>query len=134
MKINIFCKVIIIILILFFAMNYIYVVFAENYQDPNQFNGYEDWKKVDIDGKDAESRSINILGVLLKILRIITLGWAIIMLLAIAMKYMYAGPQLRAQLKTDVPTYVIGAVLLFGASGIMTLLQYFVEDNTKVEP
>ena len=51
------------------------------------------------------------------------------MCLAIAVKFMIAKPEIKATLKLDLPTYIIGAVLLFGASGIMTLLKYFVDDT-----
>ncbi|MBR2290043.1 MAG: hypothetical protein IJ867_05510 [Clostridia bacterium] len=69
------------------------------------------------------------LGVILNIVRIVALGWGIVMLIAIAMKYMSGSAQVKAQLKTDIPTYVVGAVLLFGGAGIITLIQFFMNDN-----
>jgi hypothetical protein len=35
---------------------------------------------------------------------------------------------MKAALKEDMRTYIIGALLLFGASGLLTLVQYFVDD------
>lgn len=69
--------------------------------------------------------------VILTILRGVAVGWAILMAISIAIKYMSGSSQVKSQIKVDMPTYVIGAVLLFGAAGIMTLIQYFVEDNIK---
>ena len=53
------------------------------------------------------------------------------MAVSIAIKYMSGSPQIKSQLKTDMPTYVIGAILLFGATGIMSILSRFVKDITK---
>ena len=60
--------------------------------------------------------------------RVVALSWAVLMLISIAIKYMTANAQIKAQLKTDIPTYIIGAVILFGASGILTLIKYFIDD------
>ena len=65
--------------------------------------------------------------------RDIALGWAIIMAAAIGIKYMTGSPQIKSQLKTDMPTYVVGALLLFGAAGLMRLLQVFTEDVIVVK-
>ena len=66
--------------------------------------------------------------IILNLVRIIAFGWAIIMLIAVAIKYMSGSPQIKAQLKTDIPTYLIGAAILFGATGILTIIEWFVED------
>ena len=50
------------------------------------------------------------------------------MLIAVAIKYMSGSAHVKAQLKTDIPTYLIGAAILFGASGIITIIQWFVAD------
>ncbi len=99
------------------------------YIQKNQFDaGYQQFEKAKVGNKTVGKLITRSLGAILNILRIITLGWAIVMAVAIAVKYMTGSAQIRSQLKTDMPTYVIGAVLLFGSSGIMTLLKYFVED------
>lgn len=73
----------------------------------------------------------NAFGVILTIVRTIAVGWALMMLVSISTKYMSASPEVKAQLKVDVPTHLIGAAILFGASGILTIIQYFVEDTFK---
>ena len=57
------------------------------------------------------------LKIILDIVRTITLGWAIIMAVSIAVKYMTGSPQIKSQ--------------LFGATGIMTIISHFVNDITK---
>ena len=71
---------------------------------------------------------LKVFSIFLALIRIIALGWAIIMLISVAIKYMSGSPQIKAQLKTDVPTYMIGAAILFGASGILTILKWLVDD------
>jgi hypothetical protein len=41
---------------------------------------------------------------------------------------MISTPQIKGQLKSDMPTYIFGAVLLFGAAGLMHLIELFVND------
>lgn len=99
------------------------------YIEKEQFDAdFRNWENAKIANRTVGGMITTSLGMVLNILRIITLGWAIIMAVAIAVKYMTGSSQAKSQLKSDMPTYVIGAVLLFGASGIMTILKYFVED------
>ena len=143
MKINFRFKFIIIMIltILAFAEFMPMVSFAMNSGDMSvtQFDGssYNLIDKhigtskngVNITGKYIIVRG---LGVILRAVRIIALSWAIICAFFIAIKYMSGSPQIKSMLKTDMPTYIIGAVLLFGSYGLLTLIQYFVEDNFKV--
>lgn len=127
MNIKAIFKILIVFLILMMMVNV--VTYATNLSDPNQFDDYGSTKIPGAkNGATVESLIVKILGVLLTLLRIIALGWAIMMSCAIAVKYMMAKPSTKSALKLDMPTYVIGAVLLFGASGLMKLMQYFVED------
>ena len=101
--------------------------FDDQYITQEQFDGYENLSKTKIGGRKIGGIIRRALGIILTMVRTITLGWAIIMAIAIAMKYMTGSAEIKSQLKTDMPTYVIGAILLFGASGIITLLQFFVD-------
>lgn len=56
------------------------------------------------------------------IVRIIGVTIAIVMLLVIAMKYMLSSAGDRADIKKHAVAYVIGAFILFGAVGILGLL------------
>lgn len=59
---------------------------------------------------------------IISIARIICVTIAIVMLLVIAMKYMISAPGDRADIKKHAVNYVIGAFVLFGVSGILTIL------------
>jgi len=59
----------------------------------------------------------------LGVVRIVGLVIAIVMLAVIGSKYMMAAPSDRADLKKYIPRYVIGAMVLFSASAIVTIVR-----------
>lgn len=72
----------------------------------------------------AESMN-NISGAILTIVQIIGLGLAVIMLIVIAIKYMVSAPSDRADIKKSATIYVVGAIVLFSASGILGIIRKF---------
>ena len=104
------------------------------YMDPNQFEGYEGATQVNVtEDMTTGDLIFKIGGYVLNIVRIIALSWGILMLISIAIKYMTGSAQIKAQLKTDIPTYLIGAVILFGSAGLLTLIKFFMEDTVGAE-
>lgn len=55
--------------------------------------------------------------------RIITFAIAMVILLVIAMRYMISAPNDRADIKKHAVPYVIGVLILFGTSGVLTIIQ-----------
>lgn len=72
-----------------------------------------------------DSAATDIVGAIISVTRIIAVGVAIIMLAAVAMKYMSSAPGDRAEIKKHAVIYVVGAFVLFGASGILSIIQNF---------
>jgi len=66
-------------------------------------------------------------GVLLGIAQVIGVAVAIIMLIVLAIKYISAAPNDKAEIKKHLVVYVVGAVVLFGASGILGILRQLAE-------
>lgn len=62
---------------------------------------------------------------IITIARVISMGVAITMLIVLAMKYMMAAPGEKASIKKSAVTYVVGAVVMFAAYGILTIIQEF---------
>ena len=56
------------------------------------------------------------------IVRIVGIGISVIILMVIACKYMLAAPGDRADIKKHAVPFVIGAVVLFGASNLLQIL------------
>lgn len=132
MKINALIKVLIsIIILLMISISCYNVVYAldTKYSNPNRFeNTSSSQDNIQIGSFSTKAFITKLLGYILNILRIIALGWALIMGISIAVKYMSGSAQIKSQIKTDAPTYVIGALLLFGATGLISLISGFVHD------
>jgi len=65
---------------------------------------------------------------ILGVVQVVGMGIAVIMLVIIGVKYITASVEEKAQLKETLMPYVIGAILLFGGSGILTIVVNFVRE------
>ena len=72
-----------------------------------------------------------VMGKALYIIQVVGMGVAVIMLVVLAIKYIAAAPSDKAEIKKHAVVYVVGAVILFGASGIVSLIRKFAVDNVK---
>lgn len=58
------------------------------------------------------------------------MGVAIIMLIVMAIKYISAAPSEKAEIKKGVTIYIVGAIVLFAASGILGIIKGFASNVT----
>ncbi len=80
--------------------------------------------------KSGASKALNnIVGGLLTMVQVVGSGVAVIMLIVLAIKYISAAPSDKAEIKKHAVVYVIGAVVLFAASGIITIVRNFATQN-----
>ena len=122
MKMNKLLKAILIILIVFMVGAFVAnPVHGNGVWDPGKFENK--------DGGRADQTATNIMGAIIHITSNIAAGIAIIMLVVLGAKYVTAGAKAKAEIKKDVEGYVIGAVILFGTSGILKLAQMFIDGN-----
>ena len=86
--------------------------------------------EIESTGNPATANSVeNIIGAVLYIAKIIAVGLALIMLAALAIKYMSAAPGEKATIKKHAVVYVVGAIVLFGAAGILNIIETFATNN-----
>lgn len=86
------------------------------------------------DTTGAAKKAQTVAGSILSIVQVIAVATAIIMLIVLAIKYISSAPNDKAEIKKHAVIYVVGAVLLFGASGILELIRNFAgvfNDNTS---
>ena len=114
MKLNKFLKVIIMFLIVFESI--MPIVFASN---PNFDVNYENSSGIP---DKLENLTNNTLGTAISIARIVGVVIAIVILTVIGCRYMIAAPGDRADIKKHAIPFVIGAVVLFGATGILDII------------
>ena len=74
---------------------------------------------------NVNNKVTNVVGAAISVIRIIGTGVAIIMLVAIAIKYMSAAPGERAEIKKHAVPYVVGAIVLFASTNILKIIQDF---------
>lgn len=72
-----------------------------------------------------------ILSAILEVVRTAGAGIAIVMLMIIAAKYIMASAGDRADIKKYAVNYVIGAIILFGTTGILTVVKSFIDASLK---
>lgn len=79
--------------------------------------------------KEAKEASQTIIQSVLSVTRIVAAAVALVILMIIACKYILASAGDRADIKKYAANYVIGAIILFGASGILSIIKTFVGDT-----
>lgn len=77
------------------------------------------------DKSGASEAASNIIGMIINIAQVIGMGIAIIMLVVLAIKYIAASPDGKAEIKKNATIYIVGAVILFAASGILGIIRRF---------
>ncbi len=126
-------SIFLILITLFNVINTINVVaWGGKYTDVDQFDHY-----ITTDSKvnKVDKLITRALGIALKVLRTVTFGWAIISLIYIAIYMMTeASPWEKMKLKENhIPTFIIGVICLFGSTGILQFIYYFVNQTLKKE-
>ena len=96
---------------------------ASSSVDVNQFINQE------VDNSGASNAITNIIGSIIYIARIIGAGVAIIMLIVLAIQYIAASPEGKAEIKKNSTVYIVGAIILFAASAILGIIQNFATGN-----
>lgn len=87
-----------------------------------------DEKKITAGAQDTSgaASSVNrIIGAILTVVQVVGSGVAVIMLIVLAIKYISAAPSDKAEIKKHAVVYVVGAVVLFAASGIIGIVRKF---------
>lgn len=67
----------------------------------------------------------NVAGTVVTVTQVISIGVAIIMLIVLGMKYMMSAPGDRATIKKHAVVYIVGAIVMFGAAGLLGLIRNF---------
>ena len=119
--IKIFLTIMMIALMIVFASQ---TVFATSDPiDPLHDDISQTYKNTDKSG--AANAAGNIIGMIINIAQVIGVGVAIIMLVVLAIQYIAASPEGKAEIKKNSTVYIVGTVILFAASGILGIIRRF---------
>lgn len=77
------------------------------------------------DNSGAAASVNRLIGAALTVVQVVGSGVAVIMLIVLAIKYISAAPSDKAEIKKHAVVYVVGAVVLFAASGIIGIVRNF---------
>lgn len=77
------------------------------------------------DNSGASQAASNVIGMIINIAQVIGMGVAIIMLIVLAIQYIAASPEGKAEVKKNATIYIVGAVILFAASGLLGIIRRF---------
>ena len=85
------------------------------------------------DQSGAGNAAQNIIGMIINIAQIIGVGVDIIMLVVLAIQYISASPDGKAEIKKNATIYIVGAVILFAASGILGIIRRFAVNSVGTQ-
>lgn len=74
-----------------------------------------------------------ILNTILGIVQVIGVAIAVIMLIVLAIKYISAAPGDKAEIKKHAVVYIVGAVVLFGATGLLQIIKNFATETVNAK-
>lgn len=101
-------------------------VSSDQFMNLNQFNN----KSHDQETANVFQRFIS---TAINLVQIVGMAVAIIMLIVMAIKYISAAPSEKAEIKKGVTIYVVGAVVLFAATGILQVIKNFASANISAD-
>ena len=82
--------------------------------------------KIDMDGEKSPIKTATtVISAIIFIMQVALSGFALIMLIVIGIKFIGGSVQEKAEIKKHLVMYVLGATLLFGATGLVQVLKTF---------
>ena len=97
-------------------------VFAKQPQISNLFEGTSD--------KSAATDKVSdLFGSVINFIQVIATGFAILMLIWLGIQWMYASPSGKAQVAKSSRYYILGAILIFAAVGLLQIVKNFTDKS-----
>jgi hypothetical protein len=127
MKLNKAMKIVVVMLLaVMLTITFSQLVSADAI-DPSTGSISEIYSQKDTSG--ASNAAANIIGMIINIAQVIGMGVAVIMLIVLAIQYIAASPEGKAEIKKNATIYIVGAIILFAASGILGIIRKFAVDS-----
>ncbi len=93
----------------------------------SEITSAETWGATNDGGIGSSTKRI--VGTAINVIRIVGTGIAIIMITYVAIKYMSAAPSEKAEFKKSATAMIVGAIVLFAATNILTVINNFATSN-----
>lgn len=92
---------------------------------------FDDTSRYDVTDEEIETTTINFLANIIDVVQIVCVGISIIVMIVLAIKYMGAAPDGKAEIKKNMVTYGIGAVIVFSAASLIDIIVKFFVGNLQ---
>jgi len=102
------------------------VAFAANYNYSSTLKDIGIWKN---SGADIENKTRNVAGAVITIIKVVGTGVSILILIYIAIMYMIKAPSEKAEFKKTMTAYIVGAIILFTATNLVSMIIDFADAN-----
>ena len=109
---------IVITLIMLLSQN----VFALNYDISKKFDGTGD-------KSNATSEVSSFIGSTINIIQVVGAGFSILMLVILGIRWIYASPSGKAEIAKSSRYYILGAILIFSAVGLLQIVKAFTKGS-----
>lgn len=86
---------------------------------------FADYPTITATSSPADKSVSNLSGMILSIVQIVGVAVAVIMLIVLAIKYISAAPSEKADIKKSATVYIVGAIILFAAAGLLEIIKQF---------
>lgn len=104
------------ILAMTMQISFVFAGDADDYLNPSTVKAKE---------TGAAQSTQTLLWSVLGIVQVVAVSVAVIMLIILGIKYVSAAPGEKADIKQGAMVYVVGAILMFGATGIIQIIKGF---------
>lgn len=96
---------------------------------------YSDLTQFDNKSKDKQTAGVfqGFIATAINLVQVVGMAVAIIMLIVMAIKYISAAPSEKAEIKKSATIYIVGAIVLFAATGILQVVKNFASANIQAE-
>ena len=85
-----------------------------------------------VDVSQGEGLVRDVVDIVLSVVRIVAIGIAVIMITLLGIKYIAAAPSEKANIKNQLITFTVGAVVVIGTTSILTMIKNAVDEITKI--
>ncbi len=114
--VKIISAIMLVMMVLFSMSNLVLAATTGDPLDPSKIQGQPS------KASDKVNEAANII---LGIVQVVAVAVAVIMLIVLAVKYISASPEGKADIKKSATMYIVGAILLFASTGILEILKQF---------
>lgn len=114
------------------ALFFVIFVIAQNFSYANVKSDQitSTFGGANITNAEGKDKITSVIGVVLTVVRTVAIGISIIMITYLGIKYMSAAPSEKANIKNQLITFTIGAVIIVSATAILDIMQDFATNVT----